>query len=612
MAVLTANIAFIRPHKIIYGFVYDTVEKESTHFPGLRLENEVRLRRTTICTRLFSYDKKSVMKTADDFTGHYSDLLDGTYDCVDRIVLNAYFSPGQTAGGFRCWWRQLYGSDVNLDRAHVMRMAGDFRRRLEGFAKKRKMPFVQVPVGERKDQLWQKHLPADPNFQGLFLVLVGRAPAPVWEISRTGDRIRNIFRKKAWPYVNHFYFHIIVDREWGHIIIRMCCYPPFGAQIILNGHEWVERQARKRGVPLEKVDNCFVGSADFPALEEIAKALQGPSAEGRLRQVCDRWIYSTALCFGLATPEQEKSGFRYEYSLFQLELSRNLLFQRGSTMEEVYRKVIDRTRGIMDLKRLKTIFGFQKRPQVRKMQGSRVTRLQMTIERPTYNLTVWKVQWGKLTLKMYDKGDRVLRIEVIVHNTKALRCGTGLGKWENILNRMHVMLNEFLNNIQAAHQSFINDEAFEKWAQPTNRGTRRLAGIDMNKPRMRSVMEGVLALSIQPGGFTVDQLIGQVQKYMFEPMAYGVRQATYDLAKLAGKSMIQHTPRKRRYTVNTDGIRQIAAFLIIRDHVLKPILAGVQDKRRGRPLKVVAPIDVHYLGLRKQLRETLSMLGIAA
>jgi hypothetical protein len=29
---------------------------------------------------------------ADDFSGRYGDLLTGSYDCVDRIVLSAYFS----------------------------------------------------------------------------------------------------------------------------------------------------------------------------------------------------------------------------------------------------------------------------------------------------------------------------------------------------------------------------------------------------------------------------------------------------------------------------------------------------------------------------------------
>ncbi|MGH3304638.1 MAG: hypothetical protein ACRDOK_23780 [Streptosporangiaceae bacterium] len=69
---------------------------------------------------------------ADDFSARYGDLLTGTYDCVDRIVLNAYFPLGCRPAGFRCWWRRLHdGSDAQLDDTHLMRMAGRFARRVK-------------------------------------------------------------------------------------------------------------------------------------------------------------------------------------------------------------------------------------------------------------------------------------------------------------------------------------------------------------------------------------------------------------------------------------------------------------------------------------------------
>jgi hypothetical protein len=62
-------------------------------------------------------------------------LLTGSYDCVDRIVLNAYFSLGHNPGGFRCWWRRLHDDcDEQLDNIHLMRFAGRFGRRLKAWA----------------------------------------------------------------------------------------------------------------------------------------------------------------------------------------------------------------------------------------------------------------------------------------------------------------------------------------------------------------------------------------------------------------------------------------------------------------------------------------------
>jgi hypothetical protein len=37
---------------------------------------------------------------ADGFSARYGDLLYGSYDCVDRIVLNAYHTLGYNPGGF--------------------------------------------------------------------------------------------------------------------------------------------------------------------------------------------------------------------------------------------------------------------------------------------------------------------------------------------------------------------------------------------------------------------------------------------------------------------------------------------------------------------------------
>lgn len=59
--------------------------------------------------------------------------------------------------------------------------------------------------------------------------------------------------------------------------------------------------------------------------------------------------------------EREQSGFAYQYSVFQLELSRNVLFQRGTTLDEGYRDLIERTRQPLDHKQLQTIFGHSRR-----------------------------------------------------------------------------------------------------------------------------------------------------------------------------------------------------------------------------------------------------------
>ena len=551
------------------------------------------------------------MNTPDDFSQYHAELLEGVYDCVDRIVLNAFFPMGQTGGGMRCLWRQLHGDDSHLDDKHLREMAGTFSRRLHAFCAKQGIPIIEAGSGERKHELAEPHVPKDPASCGLFLVIAGNAPAPIWEVKRnTAGQITEIRHRKSWPYVKHYYFHII-DRDWGHVTIRMCGYPPFGAQLILNGHEWVERVARRKCLTAIKDGNCFVEGSNFAAVNRLAARLHHDETIGRLRELCERWIYSTCLCFALTQEEQKRIAFAYQYSVFQLELSRNLLFLRGTTMNEVYQKLIDRTRAPLDLKQVKTIFGFSHRPHKIAKRGRQSAQVVKAVEAPSYDLTVFKVKWGNLTLKIYDKGGRVLRIEVVAHNVKDLRTGKILDKLPELLKRMREMLVRFLGTVQAAHLAFLDEGAFERWSKPTQRGTRRLAGIDLNKARNRHVMDAVVALSTRPSGFTLAQVAEAVQQRAApSTKAYTSRNAAYDLAKLSGKKLVHRVKGSRRYKADTSGVRAMCAYLVLRDKVIKPLPAGVVRPFVRAP-KVQAPIDQHYVRLREELNRTFETIGLA-
>jgi hypothetical protein len=50
------------------------------------------------------------------------------------------------------------------------------------------------------------------------------------------------------------------------------------------------------------------------------------------------------VCFALDFDEQKRSGFRYQYSNYQIEYSRNLVFQVGGHMDQVFQALIDRSR----------------------------------------------------------------------------------------------------------------------------------------------------------------------------------------------------------------------------------------------------------------------------
>ena len=110
-------------------------------------------------------------------------------------------------------------------------------------------------------------------------------------------------------------------------------------------------------------------------------------------------------------------------------------------------------------------------------------RLERVLDESAYDLTLFKVHFGALTLKLYDKGARVLRVEAIVHNVRALRCGRSVEKLSTMLAKLQRMAIDFLNVVQAAHCSFFDAGALDSLSESTHRGSRRLAAWDARPKR---------------------------------------------------------------------------------------------------------------------------------
>lgn len=512
-------------------------------------------------------------------------------------------------GGFRVWWRRWHDDgDASLDSAHLMRLAGRFARRVRAWAAAHDVPVIDCRADERKHRVAEDYLREHTVGPGVFLILVARAPATVWKVTRSSAGvIRNLDKRKE--HVNHYSFHIM-DRTWGHLTIKMSGHPPFGAQVILNGHEYVACQAQAADIGFAKEGNCFTRVDDPQRLAQVADTLSQPGTIGRLSQVIDAWIYTACLCFGLDVADQQRSGFRFSYSIYQVEYSRNLIFASGARMERLFDTVVDRTRARLDVPRLRILFGVGARPH-RKPGEDLSPRQAVVIERPRWNLTLFKVHFGLLTLKGYTKGEHVLRFEAIVHNTRALHTGRVLEKFPAIVSRLAGMVDRFTGMLDCVDVGFLPDGLLDELPLPSQLGATRVGGVDLNQRRARAALAGVLALAVAPDGFTVADLATKVRSLGHLDGHYTARQAAYDLRKLRGKQLVVKPDRTRRYHVPAASARTITALLTLREHVIAPILAGVKSPRNGRKPLTWTSVDRDYETLRIDMQQLFGHLGLA-
>ncbi len=205
--------------------------------------------------------------------------------------------------------------------------------------------------------------------------------------------------------------------------------------------------------------------------------------------------------------EQRRSGFGYGFAVDQLEYSRNLIFADGATMQHVFDTVVDRTRSRLDVPKVRTIFGTAQRPRRTRRNSSTI---EAAIETPTFDLTVFKLHFGRLTGKAYTKGERVLRFEAIAHNTAELRCGRMIEKFPEIVSRLAGVVERFATALDCVDTGFLSDGVLDELPTASTLGATRIGGVDLNKPRMHNALRAALALAPAPNGFTVAEFTAKV------------------------------------------------------------------------------------------------------
>ena len=283
-------------------------------------------------------------------------------------------------------------------------------------------------------------------------------------------------------------------------------------------------------------------------------------------------------------------------------------------MDDVYQNITDLTRSRLDIQSLKTIFGRKSRPYSRSRKHNK-TSFQVRVEKPLYNLTVLKLFDGIIMVKMYDKGERVLRIEVTCNNARYIKkkhgIGIGIENFPQMMGKFRQILESFIRALHLSHVSFIDNGEFDQLCLPSKKGEQRLAGIDLNKKRCRHMMKAVLELSTKNDGFSSKDLSSQyAQMTQISEQSYTSRQAAYDLRKSRAKQIVQRKERSRKYHVTDKGMALIVATIIFREKIFNPIWTGLNKKQLAEVPPTLSKTDQIYLSIRDQIMDICKSYGV--
>src|SRR5678816_1828187 len=79
-----------------------------------------------------------------------------------------------------------------------------------------------------------------------------------------------------------------------------------------------------------------------------------------------------------------------------------------------------------------------------------------------------------------DKGERTLRAEVVVHNSKELGCKRSLEYFEQMMPKLENLMNNFISNLTYAHVAILDDDTMNNLSKPVKKGKSNISGINIS------------------------------------------------------------------------------------------------------------------------------------
>ena len=335
------------------------------------------------------------MKTVCGFLVKFSSLISWTLSCVDRVIFKGHL-PISRATEFE----RFVDYVLHIRRADFLKDLGpQWSDRLvehsKLFAQKVGRPWAYF-FGEIDKDAWAKEqLGSAPVQEGLVGVLCVMEACPTFKLARGADRPRFVSRKVPQR-VLYYYF---VDRHLGLMHVRLQTWAPFTCQVYANGHDFVARQLKQKGIPFEQVDNAFVQLGDASAAQRAADRfakLPWPKILERYARQVNPLLHA------------ELKGLSHYWVIDQAEYATDVRFASKHALAGLFERLL--AFALLTLSP-KKIFGYLGRKWHERFDGEVQTRYKSVREPGACVKHFMKRNW----LKMYDKLGLLLRVETVIN-----------------------------------------------------------------------------------------------------------------------------------------------------------------------------------------------------
>jgi hypothetical protein len=482
--------------------------------------------------------------------------------CLDRIVLHGYLHGLQRPEQVVYFFHDVVGVECIEPKVLVGRTAV-YRDWVEQYTAGQGIPVLAAPKGVRKEALVRPYYGKLGPHEGIACVLTSLESSRTFisytpqRTPRSGDENYRRIETGRKRFL-HLYWYVW-DPVMGPMSLRVSTYLPFTLTAYLNGHHFVSERLRQAGVALYQQDNAILRVADPVALQAAADALT-PAV---LQERCDYWAAKLAPQFSPA--ERAAIDLRYHYSLAQIELATDVIFEPPSPLRALFRRAVELGLLLGGADRTTHLFG----RQITSRYGG---KLQTVLDRRNEGHPVLRSYYQTSFVKQYEKAETLLRTETCINDPYHLNVGRRLVNLPTLVERMAETNQRFLDAQAELLACTVDQGELARLAQPVWVGKRRVPGIRLHDDRLIRLLDALL----HPGSFVADWtsrdvLARLLARHRLTEADYRLTQLRYDLGKLRAHGLVERIGRTRRYRLTARGLKLGVLLVKFRTRLLGPL-----------------------------------------
>jgi hypothetical protein len=498
--------------------------------------------------------------------------LVGWYDSIDRLRVGGVLRYLQQAGSVVNFLKSTYPNEERPLR-HFPELTQRLKAGVEALVAKG-VPYLEAArASDPAVQTWLEPLYAAGPRAGTVVAIV----RTIEGVSSFSCRPRKYRRAKGDPKTGRrtaqtadhhltrarhnicVYYFYVYDAHWGRASLRLSSYLPFEVSLQLNGHDYLERQWRRRGRGITMASNAVRAVTDWAALRAVATT----NLEPAVRRFGAYWL--ARLPHGLTRAQLDVLGSYYWY-LQTVEVSRNFVFQSADQCRPLFETLLRHNQLLGSPDTIRTLFGRRRGPR-------RPTSSQLTLGLP---MGCFKAFYGSNWLKCYDKEGSILRFELVVNRATDFVANKSLSNLLYLTRLGQHVCRRLERACLTAVSCPVRARAFKSLGEPgTDASGRRYPAIRPERPAQQALLATLLSLAHCAAGFSNRELRAKhVDQHGVPPKP---SQASYRLRTLRAHGLVEPVGGRRRYQLTRTG-RPMVPFLVkLYQHLLAPVIHATTD-----------------------------------